>query len=92
MHRAEALKFLETLEARLVGSANLCGPGMTLTDAAIVPFVRQFAVIDRAWFASQPLPALQAWLARHLASPLFEAAMVRLAPWRAGDTPIVFAG
>lgn len=92
VHRAEALKFLETLEARLVGSANLCGPGMTLTDAAIVPFVRQFAVIDRAWFASQPLPALQAWLARHLASPLFEAAMVRLAPWRAGDTPIVFAG
>ena len=92
VHRAEALKFLETLEARLIGSANLCGPGMALTDAVILPFVRQFAAIDRVWFASQPLPATQAWLARHLASPLFEATMVRLAPWCAGDTPIVFAG
>ena len=92
VHRAEALKFLETLEARLIGSANLCGPGMALTDAVTLPFVRQFAAIDRVWFASQPLPATQAWLARHLASPLFEATMVRLAPWCAGDMPIVFAG
>ena len=92
VHRVEALKFLEALEVKLSRNANLCGPNMTLADAAILPFVRQFAAIDRAWFASQPLPALQTWLARHLASPLFEAAMVRLAPWRAGDTPIVFAG
>ena len=92
VHRAEALKFLETLEARLIGSANLCGPGMTLTDAVILPFVRQFAAIDRVWFASQPLPALQAWLARHLASALFDAAMIKLAPWQPGDTPVMFAG
>ena len=77
-------------EARLIGSANLCGPGMALTDAVILPFVRQFAAIDRVWFASQPLPALQAWLARHLASALFDAAMVKLAPWQHGDAPVVF--
>ncbi len=92
LHRAEALKLLETLEARLTSDANLCGPDMTLADAAIVPFVRQFAAIDRVWFASQPLPALQAWLARHLASPMFNAAMLRLAPWRTGDAPVMFAG
>lgn len=91
VHRAEGLAFLETLEARLVASANLCGAGMTLADAAILPFVRQFAVIDRGWFAAQPLPALQAWLARHLASRLFEAAMLRLAAWRPGDDPVVLA-
>lgn len=90
VHRADALKFLETLEARMVGNANLCGPGMTLADAAILPFVRQFAAIDRVWFASQPLPATQAWLARHLTSPLFEAAMIKLAPWRADDSPVSF--
>ena len=91
-HRAEGLAFLETLEARLVASANPCGAGMMLADAAILPFVRQFAAIDRGWFAAQPLPALQAWLARHLASRLFEAAMVRLAAWRPGDATVLFAG
>ena len=92
VHRAQGLTFLELLEARLMGNANLCGPKITLTDAAILPFVRQFAAIDRAWFARQALPATQAWLARHLASPLFEAAMVRLAPWQPGDRPILFTG
>ena len=92
VHRAKGLAFLELLEARLMGSANLCGPKITLTDAAILPFVRQFAAIDRAWFARQASPATQAWLARHLASPLFEAAMVRLAPWQPGDRPILFTG
>ena len=92
VHRGEGLAFLETLEVRLVGSANLCGPDMTLADAAILPFVRQFAAIDRVWFAAQPLPATQAWLARHLASALFDAAMIKLAPWQPGDTPVMFAG
>ena len=42
-HRAKGLRFLEALEARLATADNLCGPAMTLTDAAILPFVRQFA-------------------------------------------------
>ena len=92
LHRAEGLAFLAILEARLAAQPNLCGAGMTLADAAILPFVRQFAAIDRGWFAAQPLPAVQAWLARHLASPLFQAAMVRLAPWQRGDAPVLFAG
>ena len=40
----------------------------------------------------QPLPHLQAWLEGHLASPLFEVAMVRLSPWRPGDAPVLFSG
>jgi glutathione S-transferase len=92
VHRAQGLAFLATLEARLATNPNLCGAAMTLADAAILPFVRQFAAIDRAWFATQPLPAVQAWLAWHLASPLFETAMIRLAPWQRGDAPVIFAG
>lgn len=90
VQRSEALGFLGALEARLAAEADLCGPAMTLTDAAILPFVRQFAAIDPAWFASQRLPALQAWLTRHLASSLFTAAMVQLAPWRPDDAPVLF--
>jgi len=89
-HRAEGLTLLAGLEARLAGHANLCGEARGLTDAAIMPFVRQFAETDRAWFDAQPLPGLHAWLARHITSPLFAAAMIRLAPWRPDDRPIWF--
>jgi len=89
-HRAAGLELLETLEARLAVSGNLCGDEMGITDVAILPFVRQFAETDRGWFDAQPIPRLQAWLDRHLTSPLFGAIMVRLGPWRPGDPPVVW--
>lgn len=87
-HRAAGLGILLGLEDRLGRGAYLCGEGRTLADMAVMPFVRQFAETDRAWFDGQPIPAVQAWLAGHLASPLFERAMLRVAPWSPGD-PIV---
>ena len=48
-----------------------------MTDIAIMPFVRQFAMVDRAWFDALPLPRVQDWLARHMVSPLFIAAMAK---------------
>ncbi len=86
-HRAAALDILGGLETRLVAQANLCGDARALTDIAIMPFVRQFARTDPAWFDAQPLPALHRWLARHIASPLFAAAMIRRPRWRPGDAP-----
>ena len=76
-HRAAALAILATLEQRLASRPWLCGPHQTLTDAALMPFVRQFAAIDPARFDAQPLPRLQHWLATQLASPLFLAIMTR---------------
>ena len=90
IHRDSALALLETLERRLAAQANLCGEERGITDIAIFPFVRQFAQTDRSWFDAQTLPRLQAWLGRHLASPMFGAIMIRLEPWQAGDQPIVF--
>lgn len=80
-HRAGASIILARLETRLAGHSYLCGPGRTLTDMAIFPFVRQFAAVEPDWFAAQPWPALQDWLAVHLESDLFARAMVRHAPW-----------
>ncbi|WP_068076518.1 glutathione S-transferase [Novosphingobium lentum] len=90
-HRAACVALLHELEPRLARADNLCGTARGLADMAILPFVRQFAAIDTAWFAAQPLPGVQRWLARHLGSALFEGAMVRLDPWQAGDAPVVFA-
>ncbi len=89
-HREAGLELLAPLEARLGAHADLCGDERGLTDVAIFPFVRQFAQTDRAWFDAQPIPCLQAWLGRHLESPLFGAVMVRLEPWQPGDPPIGF--
>lgn len=89
-HRAAGLALLATLDARLAVNANLCGAARGLADMALMPFVRQFAATDSAWFHAQPLPHVQSWLARHVASSLFETAMIRLPPWRAGDAPVAF--
>jgi glutathione S-transferase len=89
-HRAAACDLLRPLDARLQASPYLCGEAMGLADAALMPFVRQYAATDRTWFDALPLPALQAWLARLIASPWFDAAMVRLAPWTSGDAQILF--
>lgn len=91
VHRAAAVELLHALDARLRRSAQLCGGNRGLTDMAIFPFVRQFAAINPDWFATQPLPHLRGWLDYHLASRLFADAMLRVAPWRDGDTPLMFS-
>lgn len=89
-HRAACLGMLRPLEESLAITRYLCGEAMSLTDAAILPFIRQFASIDRKWFEAQPLPHIRRWLDQLVASDLFDAAMVRLTPWRTGDPDICF--
>jgi glutathione S-transferase len=85
-HRDAGLALLAGLEPRLASAPQLGGTRRGFTDIALFPFVRQFAATDPAWFAAQRLPALQAWLAGHLASPLF--AMAMAVPPQAGGRPI----
>ena len=90
-HREQGLMFLRQLDGRLSDKGQLCGPTRGLADAAIMPFVRQFAAIDPDWFAVQSLPQLKTWLEGHLASPLFAVVMQRCVPWSPGDAPVTFA-
>ncbi len=76
-HRDAGLAILAELAAHLAAAPQLGGATPGFTDIAIFPFVRQFAATDADWFAAQPLPGLQCWLASHVASPLFAATMVR---------------
>lgn len=88
-HRDAGRAMLGQLDARLAGTAHLCGAQRALSDIAIFPFVRQYAAVDPSWFTAQPIARVQAWLAQHVASPLFARAMVRLPVWVPGDPPIV---
>lgn len=89
-HRAQGMAFLSALEERLGANEQLCGRHRGLADMAIMPFVRQFAAVDPAWFAAQPLPRLRRWLDGHLQSGLFSRVMGRPAPWQPGDPPLRF--
>jgi glutathione S-transferase len=89
--RDEAVSLmLEPMNRALHTHPQLLGGHTSLADMALLPFVRQFAQVDPAWFERTPLRALQSWLASHLASPLFESCMVKVAPWSPGQDPVVF--
>lgn len=87
-HRAEGLAILGELEARLAPQPFLCGERRALTDSAIMPFVRQFAAVDRDWFDTRSIPAVQRWLAVQVEAPLFVRAMVPHPQWQPG-TPAI---
>ncbi|WP_447776870.1 glutathione S-transferase [Variovorax boronicumulans] len=88
--RDDGARFLQGLEDRLAMSAQLAGARATLADAALMPFVRQFAMVDPVWFDAQPWPRLQAWLTGWTASELFTRAMPKYAPWQAGEPGVSF--
>lgn len=85
--RAIAASFLSDLDAKI---DDWMYDRPTLADYAILPFVRQFAFIDKAWFDTQDWPNLQGWLERFLKSESFSAMMVKYPPWKEGDAPVVF--
>ncbi|KJZ51244.1 glutathione S-transferase [Pseudomonas sp. MAFF 311095] len=76
-YRAEGEVFLQKLEGLLTGRAYLLADHPSLADMALAPFVRQFAHVDRDWFAAAPYPRLQQWLERFLQSPLFVGVMAK---------------
>lgn len=88
-HRMLSMDFLRELDGRLYRTGQLCGPRRSLADAAIMPFVRQFAAVDKLWFSDQPLQQLKIWLADHISSELFSTIMLRVPPWSPGDRPVL---
>lgn len=76
-YRAEGEVFLQKLDTLLAGRDFLLAEHLSLADVALAPFVRQFAHVDREWFACTPYHRLQAWLQRFLESPLFVAVMAK---------------
>ncbi|WP_413828152.1 glutathione S-transferase [Tateyamaria sp.] len=90
--RRKAAAFLMCLDGRLKRQTSLFGARPTIADLAILPFVRQFANIDREWFDAQPWPNLIAWLDGFLQSEDLSHVMTKYPPWSDGDLPVWFGG
>jgi glutathione S-transferase len=82
--------FLLELEQCLQNRPFLHGEHFGLADAAILPFVRQFAAVDSAWFASSAYTLVQHWLKAFVSSALFNSAMGKYPVWQPEDTVLYF--
>jgi len=87
-HRSQGEAFLNKLNARLLNTTYLCGNDFTFADAAITPFIRQFANTDREWFNALDLSGVQRWLQNSLQSDRFLRVMEKYPAWKSGmDEP-----
>jgi glutathione S-transferase len=88
--REIASGYLRQLDVRLAGQDWLFGNAPTLADMAILPFVRQFAMTDKAWFDTQDWTDLRKWLEAFLGSERLAQIMSKYQIWKFGDAPIRF--
>ena len=81
---------IEPLEAALVTKGFLGGALPCWADAAIFPFVRQFAAVDAAWWRAGPWPATRHWLQGWQETALFGVCMHKYAVWTPAVAPVLF--
>lgn len=83
-------KFLRIYEQYLENSSFLCGK-KTIADYALIPFIRQFSLVDEEWFLSSGYSNIIKWLNNFINSNKFEEIIMRKAnPWVSGDKEILF--
>lgn len=81
---------MEPLEMLLAQTPQLGGEQPGIADAAIFPFVRQFAAVDAAWWTASSWGATRRWHDSWAESPLMAACMHKCPPWQPGAPVTVF--
>lgn len=89
-YRQRGEVFLQALEALLERNPYLLGQEPSIADIGVMPFIRQFAHVDRDVFGQLPYTNLQRWLQRWLEHPFFLQTMIKLPVWQEGDDVVVF--
>lgn len=70
-YRDKAEMYLEQLDSLLKNKHYLLSDHVSFVDIAIFPFIRQFCMVDKVWFAQSKYQHLQVWLDSFLNSDLF---------------------
>lgn len=87
--KGEAEKFILILEKRLNENSYLFGNSLCFADLAVIPFIRQFAKVERNWLASSQYQKVFNWLTEIENSTLFKSVMQKNKAWKEGDKPII---
>lgn len=90
VYRARGEVFLQKLEEQLSQQAHLSGQAFSFTDAAIFPFIRQFAHVNKDWFNQSEYTHLRTWLNTNIASPLFTRIMEKFPVWKETNDAMYF--
>ena len=83
-HLNAAIPFLKKLDRKIALDGSglfLARTNYSVYDAAIFPFIRQFAHSDLNKFSQLGLPNLQSWLASCIEQSLFKNIMAKYKPW-----------
>ncbi|WP_417347111.1 glutathione S-transferase [Ferrimonas sp.] len=88
-YRQKSRPWLDRLESMLKSAPWLLGERLTLADTALLPFIRQYAMVDRPWF-EQHYPGLNLWLTRWMEGELYGRIMDKFSPWQPGDPPTLW--
>jgi glutathione S-transferase len=82
--------FIADLEQKLTTNGFFIGQKPGLIDYALLPFVRQFSRVNRAWFIQAPYPKLREWLEQHMQSRLYGQAMAKFPFWLDAHEDCIF--
>ncbi len=92
LEREKGAEFIWQLEELLKESSYLFGEKFSKADGAILPFVRQFAHVDRDWFWGNNWPNVIRWLGNFLESKQFQNIMKKYSQWESGTEGQQFGG
>jgi glutathione S-transferase len=82
--------FIQTLENRLNRHDFLISNTESLADIALLPFIRQFARVERQWYLQSPYPKVRQWLNHYLQSPMFTKVMAKYPLWLDDHEVVLF--
>lgn len=88
--RHECEEYIKDLEERLSTHTYLLDNKESMADIALLPFIRQFAKVERSWYLQSPYPKLKQWLNAYLQSLMFSKVMAKHPLYKEGDEPIKF--
>lgn len=90
-YRHQGELFLQKLDAILSRQHFLVGETPTLADIAVMPFIRQFVMVDLNWFNNNAnYRQLQRWLDAFLKSAIFKQVMQHYPQWQPDNDLVLF--
>lgn len=91
-HRQACEHYLQQLEQRLTQHDFVMSAQESLADIAILPFIRQFARVERQWYLQAPYPKVRQWLNQYLQSKMFSKVMTKHPLWLDTQATVYFGG
>lgn len=82
--------YIKQLEQRLSHHNYLFDNNESLADIALMPFIRQFAKVERQWYLQSPYPNVRRWLNSYLQSATFTKVMAKYPTWSPAENTVLF--